>query len=490
MTAPPVNRSEFGTVAARAVAWNYLSFASGRVLVLVTMAVLARLLTPEEFGIVGFATLVIAYLSVLKDLGMGAAVIQRQDDVEDAAQTAFILNVGIGATLTVATFLAAPAVASFFREPLVTPLLRVLSFTFVLESLGSMHVVLLKKNLQFRRKLIPDVGQSLVRGIVSIAIASTGFGVWALVWGHLAGVVTFVILSWAVIPWRPTLTVHRRLLRPLARFGAPLVLTDIQYAVWANLDYVIVGRMLGDAALGVYTLAYRLPELLVQSVWRVLAQAVFPVFSRLQSDIDALRRGFLATVRYTQIIIVPLCVGLFVVAEPAVAVLFGPQWDAVVPVLQVMAIFSLVGSIGVNAGDVYKALGRPDILAKLSAIELLLLVPALLYGADHGVVGVAWAHAGVATFDAIVRLIVARRLIGISVGDLVRAAAPSYVAGGVLAVTALVTLGATSTLGPLASLVTTSLIGAVVYVGAMWRLDRPACRRMLEFVGLRKGAAS
>jgi O-antigen/teichoic acid export membrane protein len=480
------SRDDLGATAARAIAWNYLSFASGKVLVLVTMAVLARLLTPEEFGIVGFATLVTAYLAVLKDLGLGAAVIQRQDDVEESAQTVFVLNLAIGATLTAITFAVAPAVAAFFREPLVTPLLRVLGFTFVLESLGSMHVVLLKRNLDFRRKLVPDVGQSIVKGVVAISTAATGFGVWALVWGHLAGVLAFVVLSWAVIPWRPTWRVHRRLIRPLSRFGAPLLVTDIQYAVWSNLDYVVVGRMLGDAALGVYTLAYRLPELLVHSVWRVLAQAVFPVFSRLQDDLAALRRGFLATIRYTQLAIVPLCVGLFVTAEPAVAVLFGDQWSAVVPVLQVMAVFSLVGSIGVNVGDVYKALGRPGILAKLSALELAMLVPALLYGARYGVVGVAWAHAAVASVDSTVRLLVARHVLALPLRDIGRQLAPSFVAGAALAVSSWTTLRLSAGVGSLGSLLLATVVGAVTYAVAVWHLDRTAVRKVLGWIGMRK----
>ena len=474
-----------GTTAARAVAWNYASFASGKLLVLVTMAILARLLTPEQFGIVGFASLAVAYLSVLKDLGLGAAVIQRKDDVEESAQTVFLLNLVIGAVLTAVTFLAAPLVASFFREPLVTPLLRVLGFTFVLESLGSMHVVLLKRNLDFRRKLVPDVGRSLVKGIVAVSTAATGFGVWALVWGQLAGVVASVILSWMVIPWRPTWRFERRLVRPLARFGGPLVLTDIEYAIWANLDYVVVGRMLGDTALGVYTLAYRLPELLVHSVWRVLAQAIFPVFSRLQDDVAALRKGFLATIRYTQIAIVPLCVGLFVTAEPAVAVLFGDQWSAAVPVLQVMAIFSLIGSIGVNAGDVYKALGRTDVLAKLAAVELMFLVPALVYGARWGVLGVAWAHAAVAGIDSAIRIAVARRMIGIGIADVWRQLAPSFAAGAILAGVAMLSLRLTAGFGSLSSLLITAALGACTYVGVLWRLDGPAVRRILGWIGLR-----
>jgi O-antigen/teichoic acid export membrane protein len=483
-------QSDLGTTAAHAVVWNYASFASGKVLVLITMGILARLLTPADFGMVGFATLAIAHLSVLQNLGLGPAVIQRKGDIEDAAQTVFVINLILGAVFTVITILAAPLVAGFFDEPLVTPLLRVLAFSFILESLGSMHTILLRRKLAFRRKLIPDVGRALVQGGVAVTTALTGLGVWALVWGQLAGIIAYVALTWLVIPWRPTYRFHRHLFRPLARFGVPLVLTDIQHAIWSNLDYVIVGRMLGDAALGIYTLAYRLPELLVQSVWRVLANAIFPVFSRIQDDIEALRRGFLATVRYTQIAIVPLCIGMFLTAEPAVELIFGDQWQSVVPVLRVMAVFSLIGSIGVNIGDVYKAIGRPDILAKLSMMELVLLLPALLYGARFGILGVAWAHAAVATVDTIVRLIVARFTIGVSIRDIARQLIPSFGAGAWLIAAAVPTLWLTANLGTLTTLVATAAIGSLTYLVALWRLDQKSVRRILQWLGVHRFAGA
>lgn len=487
MTAPATDTEVLGTRAARAVAWNYVSFAAGKVLVIVTMAVLARLLTPEDFGIVGFATLVVAYLAVLKDLGLGAALIQRRERVAEAAETVYAANLLLGAGLTVLTILAAPLVAGFFREPLVTPLLRVLAFTFVLEALGSLPIVLLRRDLAFRRKLIPDVGRSLVKGIVSIAAAATGYGVWALVWGQLAGVIASVVLSWAVVGVRVRPRLHRGELRSLGRFGGPLIVTDMQFAIWSNLDYLVVGRMLGDVALGVYTLAYRLPELLVQSVWRVLAGALFPVFASIQDRADLMRKGFLASIRYTQVAVVPMCVGMFLTAEPAVLALFGPQWSDAIPVLQVMAVFSLIGSIGVNAGDVYKALGRTGVLARLATLELAMLVPALIVGARHGIVGVAWAHAAVALVDAIVRLAVANRMVGTTFGDIWRQVAPSFAAGVWLAVVAAPVLWWSRPAGPTVSLLATGTAGVLAYTAALWRLDPGVVRRVAGWLGLRRG---
>jgi len=481
-TAP--DAADLGTTAARAVMWNYVSFALGKVLVLVTMAVLARLLTPEDFGIVGFATVAITYLAVFKDLGLGAAIIQRSDDVEDSAQTVFVLNLILGVVLTVATALAAPAVAAFFEEPLVTPLLRVLAFTFVIEALGAIHIVLLRRDLAFRRKLIPDTGRAIVKGAVSIGTAATGFGVWALVWGQLAGVIASVILSWLVVAWRPTYRVRRDLVRPLLGYGMPLVATDIQFAIWQNLDYVFVGKYLGDAALGVYTLAYRLPELLVQSIWRVVAGAAFPLFSRLQHDRDLIRRGFLRTVRYTQIATVPLCLGLIVTAEPAVNVLFGERWSEAIPVLQVLALFTLVASIGYNAGDVYKAIGRPDLLAKVGGIDLIVLIPGLYVAASHSLLAVAWVHAGAALIDTAIRFAVARRFIGVTLGDIVRQIAPAARAGAALAAVALATLWATAGLPDLTRLVATTAAGSAAYVAALVRFDRPVVVRMADLMGM------
>lgn len=491
MTTPQVEQHEqLGTTAARAVVWNYVSFASGKVLVIVTMAVLARLLTPADFGVVGYTTLVIAYLGVLMDLGLGAALIQRRHDVEKAAETVYAVNLILGALLTTGVALGAPLVAEFFREPLVTPLLRVLSFTFVLEALGSVPLVLLKRDLAFRRKLIPDVGRSVVKGVVSIAAALTGFGVWALVWGQLAGVLASVVLSWWVVGHRPRPRIHRAELRSLSRFGAPLIVTDIQYAIWSNLDYVVVGRLLGAASLGVYTLAYRLPELLVQSVWRVLATAIFPVFSTIQERVDLLRRGYLATIRYTQTVVVPLCIGLFLTAEQSVATLFGSQWSEAVPVLRVMAIFCLIGSIGVNAGDVYKALGRTGVLARLALLELVALIPALLIGARYGIVGVAWAHAAVAAGDTTVRLAVANRMVGTTFRDVWRQIAPSLAAGAWMIAAVVPMLWLTAGAGVASSLLAATGVGTAVYAVALWKLDPAVVRRMLGWVGLRRQAGS
>lgn len=160
--------------------------------------------------------------------------------------------------------------------------------------------------------------------------------------------------------------------------------------------------------------------------------------------------------------------------------IFGAQWQSVVPVLRVMAVFSLIGSIGVNIGDVYKAIERPDILAKLSIVELTLLLPALLYGARLGINGVAWAHAAIA---AMARLIVARFAIGVSIRDVARLLSPSFGAGLWLIAASVPTLWLTADLDALTTLVSTAAIGSITYLAAFWKLDQRSVRRILQWLG-------
>ena len=283
---------------AGAVAWNYLSFGLGKLLVLITTAILARLLTPEEFGIVGFATLAISYISVVKDFGMGAALIQRRGQVEEAADTVFTFNLLVGICLTLATTVLAPLVATYFREPLVTPLLRLLGVTFAINALGAVHIARLQRQLDFQRKLVPDLGRALIKGAVSIGMAMMGYGVWSLVAGQLAGTIGAVIIAWIVLPWWPRVRIVRQVARSMLRFGTTILGIDVLTVLSDNMDYLIVGRLMGNVAMGLYTLAYRLPELLVFNVLWVLAAALFPAFSKVQDEPDMLRRGFLGSRRF------------------------------------------------------------------------------------------------------------------------------------------------------------------------------------------------
>jgi PST family polysaccharide transporter len=439
--------------------------------------------TPEaEVGIVGFAVVAITYLSVAQDLGLAGALIYHQERPERAAHVVFSWNVVLGVVLFIVGLLTAPLAARFFGDAEVTSLMRALSLTFLIAPLGAVHMTLLHKELDLRRKMFPDVGSALVKGVASIVLALAGFGVWALVLGHLAGVLVGVVLAWVVVKWRPRFAFDRDLTRTLMTFGLPLFLVDVIYVVTGNVDYLIVGRVLGAAALGIYTLAYRIPELLVLGVVSVLSRTMFPAFTKAKDSMDSLRRGFAGSVRYVVIFTTPICVGLFVVAEPLVLVMLGPDWLEVVPVLRVLAAFAWVRSLMSNDGDVYKALGQPGFLARITGLRLAILVPALLVATPYGLVAVAVALLITTVLDKSLRIYLISRQLDMRVTEVIAQFVPAVVAAVPLSLVSVATLFALDSTGPLTQLLVTTLAGAVTYLGAIWLLEREALRRLALLV--------
>jgi lipopolysaccharide exporter len=421
--------------AAGGAAWQGLAYVLGKALTLGSTIVLARILIPEEFGLAGLALVFVTYAEVITDLGVSQAVVYFPEDrrTHDAALTLSLLWSGV---LVLGAFLAAPMVAGFFDRPDVAPLFRVVALALLVGGLGSVPDALLRKRLRFRQRLVAVLGRVVVKGVLSIALAVAGLGAWALVWGFVAGEAAWMIAAWILAGYRPGprfWRLRRETAAPLLRYGLPAAGSAILLALVFNVDYLIVGERLGARSLGFYTIAYRVPELLIlQALWVVSAVA-FPVFSLVREDPERLRRGFLTATRLETGYGMAAGVGLAVVAPMLVPVVFGPQWGASVAPLQAIALYAVFGSLTKSATDLYKGLGRPGLAVTVSLVRLILVVPALLWATRFGIEGVAWAQAGTAFVAAAIAQAVATRLVGVSAASFARALVPAAAVGaGVL----------------------------------------------------------
>jgi len=331
---------------AHGVFWNYFSYFLSKIFALITLAILAHLLNKDDFGIVAAATIVTSFLYVFKDLGLELALIRRKENIEEASNTVFTLNCVMGLMLSLLIFSIAPLVSTYFDEPELRSVLSWLGISFFINALGSVHIVLLKRELDFRRKFFPDIGAALIKGIISISMAVNGFGVWSLVVGQLAGSVVGVIIIWRIFPWRPELTFNKSLAYSMFQFGGAIIGMNILAIMIGNLPLLIIGKTCGMAMLGVFLLAYRLPEILVMGNLSILAAVTFPAFSKIQDSRTKLNHGFLATVRLVSMMVIPICLGLIIAAEPIIIVLFGYQWLDAIPIMQALALYVWLGSIG------------------------------------------------------------------------------------------------------------------------------------------------
>lgn len=469
--------------------WNFSSYFLGKFVVLITTSILARLLAKSDFGLIAIAVVAINYLSVLKDLGLGVALVQRKGDVKEAANTVFTINIIIGLILSAIIIPLAPFIAIYFRDPHITSVLRWMGISFIINALGSVHTNWLVRDLDYRRKLIPDLGSPLIKGVVSIGMAYLGYGVWSLVYGQLAGAIASVVLVWIVLPWRPSLTLDRKIAKGLMKFGISVTAIDIINEITDNIDYVIVGRIFGLVPLSIYTLAYRLPEmLLIGNLW-VMGGVVFPAFSTIQDQPNELRRGFLASVRYVELIAVPISLGLLIAADPIVRVVFGDQWLDAIPVLRVLAVYAWVYSLGYHVGGFYKAIGRPDILLRLSILTLVIIIPSLLIGARFGIIGVAIGHLVAILIRRVISLGLATRFVNVTIREIFGEFRSSLQAALVMApITFGVSIG-TAGLNPFLQLIFIILSGALSYVGVLWWIERENLMRLLRMVKVSKASA-
>jgi PST family polysaccharide transporter len=409
------------------IAWQGISFVAGKALVLVATAILAHLLSPTAFGVVALALVFITFADVVTDLGLAQALVffpldRRRNDA------ALLVCLAVSGAFVVVAMLAAPLVASFFGHPEVTGMFRVLSLSLMVRASGQVPDALLRKSLHFRPRTIAELGRAVVQGALSVMLAVVGYGPWAIIDGYLAGCVVWSLLLWAAVPYRPGRAFWRVRgagLRPLLQFGVPAAGTALLLCLVFNVDYLIVGRLLGAKALAYYTLGFRLPELVIISVFNVISVVAFPLFSRVREDEQRLHSGYLFGLRVQAIYGAAAGVGLAMAAPMIVDVAFGRAWGPAIVPLEALALYAAFRSLGLGPHEAFRGIGRPDLLVRLSLLRLAVVAPALLIGARFGIDGVSWAQAAAALPLALVMQVVASRVLGIPLRQIFRALQPA-----------------------------------------------------------------
>lgn len=449
---------------ARSLLWAFAGTVGSRLLWLGALAVLARLLAPRDFGLLAFALVYITYVETVADLGTGAALIYWPGQREEAAQVTFVSNAVAGLAWCAITWLAAPWIAEIFHSPSGVPVLRALALSFPLKFLGTTHDALCQKEMRFRLRLVPEVAMAAGKALTAVGLALAGFGVWSLVWGHLAGLAAWTVTLWLVVPWRPKWTWPSHLARPMLAYGRGIAAVGLLAAIANHADLVIVGRMLGARALGLYQMAYKVPEMaVIVSVW-VASKVLFPAFSRAHAEGEEVGALYVAALRWTGLLAVPASLGLALVAGPLVLTLFGERWRDAVPILQALALYTGLRALGAHAGDVLKGMGRPGLLAAIAVARAALVVPLLLLASRYGPVAVALTMAGVTALTILWNVAAVCRLARVSPRALLAALRPSLVAGTGMAAALLAWRRlAPDGEGPLA-LAAAVMLGAAVYL--------------------------
>jgi len=376
------------------IKWIGVSLAFSQLVRFLTTAVLARLLTPEMFGLVAMASVAIQLISVIREVGIGAAYIQRQDSGPReaiAANTTFAMSLALNATLFALAWFGAPLIARFFETGELLTVLRAMFVLFIVDAFDVTPSMILQKRLAFDKIARAEIAAAAVNALIAIGLAVTGAGVWSLVAGQLAARLTRTSLVFGMSRFRPRLQFDRTIARELFDYGRYLWAFTALSAIGGTLDRLILGRGLGAAPLGVYNMALNLSNLPATHISRLVNQITFPSFARMQHDHAELRRALHKTLRHVAMLAVPLAFGMLAVAHDLILTVYGEQWRAAIPLVGVLAFFGLSLSVSSITGPILKAIGKPQILLYSSLLHHSLLAVLLLALVRHGVVAIAYA---------------------------------------------------------------------------------------------------
>jgi PST family polysaccharide transporter len=472
MTSP----REISQATARGMAWSMAATVGGRIISLASLTVLARLLAPQDFGLLAFALAFLAYLETVGDLGTGAALIYWPQRWRDVAQLTFAANLAMGFLWLGITWVSAPFIADFFGSPDGVGILRALGWVLPLKALGTTHDALLQRELRFRARAIPELALMGGKAAVAVPLAILGLGAWSLVWGQLAGQAAYTVLAWALVSWRPRRGFPGDLVRPVLRYGGGIISVNVLAAILHHADIVVVGRMLGTVALGFYQMAYRIPDIAITLLVRVTSKVLFPAMSRLQGAGTGLRDLYLSALRYLSLLTIPGSVGLILLAEPLVVTCFGERWRPTIPIMQALAAYGGLRALGSYAGDVLKATGRPHLLAVLGSLRAVVLVPALILAGTRGPVIVALALVAEAALSTAVYFVVVARVVGASAAALAAALRPGVLASIPMALFLHIWSSVAEPI-PAAAALGVGVLGGMVVYGAALRLAAPSVYR-------------
>ncbi|MGD9597425.1 MAG: lipopolysaccharide biosynthesis protein [Steroidobacteraceae bacterium] len=450
------------------MAWTAALRWSAQAISWVGTAIAARLLTPGDYGLVGMAMLAIGLVRMVEDFGMDAVMVQDRSigGVRQARLAGLILLMGF--TLCLAFVLLSGPVAMFFDEPQVASLISALSLLCIADALQVVPRALLQREMEFRKLALLQFVQVLATQTVLVIAAWRGLGVWSLVFNSIGGAVAGTVL---LIVWRPFKISWPRdfsaLARPLLQ-GWRILASRFAWYAYSSADQTIAGRMLGKDALGTYSFAMTFSTMISQEIASVLSRVVPGVFSTVQNRQDELRRYFLILTELLSCLTLPVAFGMIVTADLVVALVLGPQWDAVVLPLRILSIYAAFYSCQALIGHVLLWTGRFRANMWCSILAALMLPAGFYFGSRWGLAGIAWTWVIVFPLANLPAFVIAFRVIGINGWPWFGAFAPSLVASLAMTVAVVMLRKALPETLPLpVEVIACVLTGALVYVAVM-----------------------
>lgn len=397
--------------------WKFCEKICSQGMTLVVQIILARLLLPEEYGLVGYMVLFMTLADVFLLQGFSTALIQKRDADQIDFSSVFFANVFMAFIIYGVFFSVAPVVAAFYDEPLLIPVMRVMSLSVIIGSFSSVHNAILARNLEFKKSFFRGLGYVFAYAFVGICMAYNHLGVWSLVYAKLAGLFFGGVVLWLTVKWKPQCVLSVDRIWKMFEYSSKVLLTNLLNTLFNNINSVIIGRFYTSADMGYYQRGENLPQAMMQSVDGTLSEVMYPAFSILQSDKDKLKSTLRRSMKTSTYIVFPMLIGLMVLAKPLIIFLFTEKWTDSVIYMQLTCVLCLFWPLSARTHAI-NAIGKSSISLKMSLISKFFTLIVLLAVARFGVVYILCGNILSSFFSFIVTSFYAERYLNYSLREL------------------------------------------------------------------------
>jgi len=359
---------------------------------LIKTFILARILMPKDFGVMGVAMIAFSTVETFSQTGIQSALIQKKENIESYLNTAWTISIIRGGVLFLLLFSTSYYFADFFNAPETTQIIKIISISFLISGITNIGVIYFQKELQFNKQFIYEIIASIVDIIIVVPAAFILKSAWALAISFIISSASKLIVSYILCSYRPRIQLEILKVRKLFQYGRWVSLSSVIVYLIMQGDNIFISKIFGTAALGYYAMAYRIANLPATEINRVISSVTFPAYSKIQNDKKAFKEGFKKTLQIISFIIMPLAGSIFVFSKEITIVILGKKWQMIIPIIQILCFFGVIRAINGTMGPALLAAGRPQTLSFVSLIQLIIMI-IIMYplGIKWGISGVAWA---------------------------------------------------------------------------------------------------
>ncbi len=360
--------------------WSLADNLAGSGITFLVGLVLARLLSPEEYGVIGIIMIFIAVFNSIVDSGFSNALIRKNDASDTDYNTVFFFNLLISVVLFFVLYFSANAISAYFEIPILVPVTKVMASIVIINAFAIIQRTILVKNIDFKTQTKVSLAASLVSGVVGIGMALMGYGVWSLVGQQISRQLMNSLLLWVFNRWRPGLTVSGKSFRELFGFGWKLLVSGLIDTIWKQIYQVVIGKCYSAETLGHYTRAEQFNMIFSSNLTAVVHRVSYPALSKIQDEKERLKQAYRKVIKITMLVTFPCMLGLAAVAEPMVRVLIGDQWLPCVPYLQIICFSGMLYPLHALNLNMLQVKGRSDVYLILEIVKKTIAVGPILLG--------------------------------------------------------------------------------------------------------------